>query len=58
MPRNTAASKIGSGMVSFRCCDNSDVIVTLILTKFRLHLIQLGNFGKSLFMATKVIEPP
>ena len=33
-------------MASFRCYDDSDVIVTLILTIFHLHLIQLGNFAK------------
>ena len=43
-------------MASFRCYDNFDVIVTLILKNFHLHLIQLGNFGKSLFMATWVFN--
>ena len=28
-------------MVSFRCYDNSDLIATLIMTNFRLYLIQL-----------------
>ena len=28
-------------MASFRCYDNSDVIVTLIITNFLLYLIQL-----------------
>ena len=28
-------------MASFRCYDNSDVIATLIITKFHLYLIQL-----------------
>ena len=28
-------------MASFRCYDNSDVIATLIITKFYLYLIQL-----------------
>ena len=28
-------------MASFRCYDNSDVIPTLIITKFHLYLIQL-----------------
>ena len=28
-------------MASFRCYDNSDVIVTLIVTNFHLYLIQL-----------------
>ena len=28
-------------MASFRCCDNSDVIATLIMTNFHLYLIQL-----------------
>ena len=37
-PRNTAASKIGNA--SFRCYDNSDVIVTLIITNFHLYIIQ------------------
>ena len=41
-------------MASFRCCDNSDVIVTLIITKFILILYSCGgSFSKSLLMATK-----
>ena len=28
-------------MTSFRCCDNSDVIATLIITNVHLYLIQL-----------------
>ena len=41
VPRNTAASRIGNGIISFRCYDNSRVIATLIITIFHLYLIQL-----------------
>ena len=37
--RNTAASKIGNGVISLLC--ELDVIATLIITNFHLYLIQL-----------------
>ena len=35
-------------MVSFRCYDNSDVIVTLIIINFYLYLIQLRKLCSKL----------
>ena len=40
VPRNTSVGKIGNSVISL-LIDNSDVIATLIITNFRLYLIQL-----------------
>ena len=43
-------------MASFRCYDNSNVIVTLIITNFHLYQYSCGgNFSKSLLMADIII---
>ena len=45
-------------MASFRCCDNSDVIATLIIKHF--HLRQLGVYAQTWDVLTlkNCIEPP
>ena len=47
LPRNTAATKIGNGVISlpFHC--------NPIVTNLHLYLIRGGNFSKSLFIATQ-----
>ena len=40
VPRNNSVGKIGNSVISL-LIDNSDVIATLIITNFRLYLIQL-----------------
>ena len=42
-------------MASFRCYDNSDVIATLIITKFHLYLIQLWCQFVQIFVYGDVI---
>ena len=54
VPRNTAANKIGKS-VSFRCYDNSDVIVTVIITNFHLYLIQRWRQSFQIFVNSDVV---
>ena len=42
-------------MTSFRCYDNSDVIATLIITNFRLYLIQLWSQFFQIFVCGDVV---
>ena len=42
-------------MQSFRCCDNSDVIATLIIKNFHFYLIQLWWQFFQLFVYGDVI---
>ena len=42
-------------MASFHCYDNSDVIVTLIITNFYLYLIQLSWYFFKIFVNGDVV---